>query len=66
MGDYEEEIFSNLERAETNLQVAQELLAKGYYDVSASSLPNTMTTKPANGRVSDLTGDLTQSCSKAV
>ena len=27
---------SNLERADTNLQVARELLDKGYYDVSAS------------------------------
>ena len=36
MGDYESEILSNLERAETNLQVARELLEKGYYDVSAS------------------------------
>jgi uncharacterized protein (UPF0332 family) len=36
MGDYEIELSANLERAETNLQVAQELLDKGYYDVSAS------------------------------
>jgi len=36
MGAYESEISSNLERAETNLQVARELLEKGYYDVSAS------------------------------
>lgn len=36
MGDYEDEISSNLERADTNLQVAKELLDKGYYDVSAS------------------------------
>jgi uncharacterized protein (UPF0332 family) len=36
MGDYESEILSNLERAETNLQVARELLERGYYDVSAS------------------------------
>ena len=36
MGDYENEIFSNLERADTNLQVAKELVDKGYYDVSAS------------------------------
>ena len=36
MGGYESEISSNLERAETNLQVAGELLDKGYYDVSAS------------------------------
>jgi uncharacterized protein (UPF0332 family) len=33
---YEEEISSNLERADTNLQVARELLEKEYYDVSAS------------------------------
>jgi uncharacterized protein (UPF0332 family) len=36
MGGYESEISSNLERAETNLQVAKELLDRGYYDVSAS------------------------------
>jgi uncharacterized protein len=36
MGDYEDEILANLERADTNLQVAKELLDKGYYDVSAS------------------------------
>jgi uncharacterized protein (UPF0332 family) len=36
MGDYESEILSNLERAETNLQVARELLEKGYYDISTS------------------------------
>jgi uncharacterized protein (UPF0332 family) len=36
MADYESEVSSNLERAETNLQVARELLEKGYYDVSAS------------------------------
>jgi uncharacterized protein (UPF0332 family) len=36
MGIYENEITSNLERADTNLQVARELLDKGYYDVSAS------------------------------
>src|SRR5215217_8811464 len=36
MGDYDEEISSNLERAETNLQVAKELLDKRYHDVSAS------------------------------
>jgi uncharacterized protein (UPF0332 family) len=36
MTRYEEEISSNLERADTNLQVARELLDKGYYDVSAS------------------------------
>jgi uncharacterized protein (UPF0332 family) len=36
MGDSESKISSNLERVETNLQVARELLEKGYYDVSAS------------------------------
>ncbi len=36
MDEYGPEISSNLERAETNLQVARELLEKGYYDVSAS------------------------------
>ena len=36
MTPYEEEISSNLERADTNLQVARELLEKEYYDVSAS------------------------------
>ena len=36
MTRYEEEISSNLERADTNLQVARELLEKEYYDVSAS------------------------------
>jgi len=36
MSEYSSEISSNLERAETNLQVARELLDKGYYDVSAS------------------------------
>ena len=36
MGNYEDEITSNLERADTNLQVARELLEKGYHDVSAS------------------------------
>ena len=36
MGGYESEISSNLERAKTNIQVARELLDKGYYDVSAS------------------------------
>ena len=36
MTRYEEEISSNLERADTNLQVARELLDKEYYDVSAS------------------------------
>ena len=36
MDDYGSEISANLERADTNLQVASELLDKGYYDVSAS------------------------------
>jgi uncharacterized protein (UPF0332 family) len=36
MDDYEDEISSNLERADINLQIAKELLDKGYYDVSAS------------------------------
>ncbi len=36
MSEYQGEVSSNLERAETNLQVAKELLEKGYYDVSAS------------------------------
>lgn len=36
MTRYEDEISSNLERADTNLQVARELLEKEYYDVSAS------------------------------
>ena len=36
MNSFEREISSNLERAETNLQVSRELLDKGYYDVSAS------------------------------
>lgn len=36
MDEYGAEISSNLERAGTNLQVARELVDKGYYDVSAS------------------------------
>ena len=36
MGGHETEISSNLERANTNLEVARELLDKAYYDVSAS------------------------------
>jgi uncharacterized protein (UPF0332 family) len=36
MSDHGEEIASNLERADTNLQAAGELLDKGYYDVCAS------------------------------
>jgi uncharacterized protein (UPF0332 family) len=34
--DEQSEISANLERADTNLQVASELLDMGYYDVSAS------------------------------
>jgi len=36
MGEYDSEVSSNLERAETNLQVARELLDKAFYGVSAS------------------------------
>lgn len=36
MNAHGEEIVSNLERADTNLQVATELLEKGYSDISAS------------------------------
>ena len=36
MDEYESEISANLERADTNLKVASELLDMGYYDVSAS------------------------------
>ena len=36
MRDHDDEVSANLERAETNLQVARELLEKGYFDVSAS------------------------------
>lgn len=36
MSKYGEEIIANLERADTNIQAADELLEKGYYDVSAS------------------------------
>jgi uncharacterized protein (UPF0332 family) len=36
MGDNASEISANLERADTNLQVAKELLDKAYYDVAAS------------------------------
>lgn len=36
MGNFDEEVAANLERAGTNLQVARELLDKGYYDVCAS------------------------------
>jgi uncharacterized protein (UPF0332 family) len=36
MTDYSNEIFSNLERAETNLNAAKDLLNKEYYDIAAS------------------------------
>jgi len=36
MGRYGDEIRSNLERSETNLQAAKELLEKGQYDAAAS------------------------------
>jgi uncharacterized protein (UPF0332 family) len=36
VGAFEDEVSSNLERATTNLQVARELVDRGYYDVSAS------------------------------
>jgi uncharacterized protein len=36
MTDYSSEIASNLERAETNLNAARDLLEKGYYDIAAS------------------------------
>lgn len=36
MRNYENEVSANLDRADTNLQVARELLDRGYYDVSAS------------------------------
>ena len=36
MDEYESEISSNLERVDTDLQVASELFDKGYYDVAAS------------------------------
>ena len=36
MSDYDNEISSYLERANTSLQVARELLDKDYYDVCAS------------------------------
>ena len=36
MGEHENEISANLERADTNLRVARDLLEKAYYDVSAS------------------------------
>jgi len=32
MGNYENEVTSNLERVDTNLQVARDLLDKGYFD----------------------------------
>jgi len=36
MADNTVEIAANLERAETNLQAARDLLDKGYYDITAS------------------------------
>ncbi|MCZ7626150.1 MAG: hypothetical protein C3F12_12770 [Candidatus Methylomirabilota bacterium] len=36
MPDYSREIDANLERADTSLQAAQELVVRGYYDVAAS------------------------------
>lgn len=36
MTDYSSEIASNLERAETNLKAAKELLEGGYFDIAAS------------------------------
>ena len=36
MTEYSDEIASNLERAETNLNAARELLEKNYYDIAAS------------------------------
>jgi len=36
MVDYSSEIASNLERAETNLKAAKDLLEKSYYDIAAS------------------------------
>jgi hypothetical protein len=36
MTDYSNEIKSNLERAETNLNAARDLLDKEYYDIAAS------------------------------
>ena len=36
MTDNASEIASNLERAETNLKAARDLLDKGYYDIAAS------------------------------
>lgn len=36
MVDSNSEIASNLERAETNLHAARDLLDKGYYDIAAS------------------------------
>lgn len=36
MFDYSSEIAANLERAETNLNAAKDLLGKGYFDISAS------------------------------
>jgi len=36
MADTASEIASNLERADTNLHAARDLLDKGYYDIAAS------------------------------
>jgi len=36
MADTASEIVSNLERADTNLHAARDLLDKGYYDIAAS------------------------------
>jgi uncharacterized protein (UPF0332 family) len=36
MDDFSNEITSNLERAETNLNAAKDLLEKGYFDIAAS------------------------------
>ena len=36
MSRHEDEISANLERAETNLQAAKDLLEKTYYDIGAS------------------------------
>jgi uncharacterized protein (UPF0332 family) len=36
MVDANSEIAANLERAETNLRAARDLLDKGYYDIAAS------------------------------
>ena len=69
MSDYGDEILSNLEHTDTNLQVARELLDKGYYDVSASRVTRPYTLgvlcpwgiglvalAPCKGRVSPCAG----------